>query len=236
MTMCKFGNKRSGFNLVEIMIAIGVLGVGIAMAAALFPAAVTMSERSSNDVIGQIICENGLATTKAVLKQSNYPAPIPPNLFSVIADDNITGILSSNDQKYAGQTDTGFVVLGRELIANEAYQLVLVSYKNSDPTNNSVEAVNVQNCTTSYNAAEKRYELTGGGMYAIKDALIILDDDGSYARIIGIDGVIAVLDHEVPLVTNKPVWFVPELDSGSNPISKSPVMSVLVARTGLPEN
>jgi len=54
-----------GFSLTELMISIGILAVGLVMAGALFPAAIKANSQSVSDVLGSIICENGLAITKA---------------------------------------------------------------------------------------------------------------------------------------------------------------------------
>ena len=53
------------FTLVELLIAIAILGVGITMAAALFPTAIKQNERSANDTIGMIVAKNALAVAKA---------------------------------------------------------------------------------------------------------------------------------------------------------------------------
>ncbi len=55
------------FTLVEVLIAIAILGVGITMAAALFPTAIKQNQRSANDTIGMIVAKNALAVVKARL-------------------------------------------------------------------------------------------------------------------------------------------------------------------------
>jgi len=57
--------RSAGFSLVELLVAIAILGVGLAMAAALFPTAIKQNEFSFNDTLGMIICKNALATVKA---------------------------------------------------------------------------------------------------------------------------------------------------------------------------
>ena len=59
------GRVRRGFSLAELMISIGILAVGLTMAGALFPAALHAGRESLKDVLGSIICENGLALAKA---------------------------------------------------------------------------------------------------------------------------------------------------------------------------
>jgi len=60
--------RRTGaFSLVELLIAISILGVGLAMVAAMFPTAIKQNEASFSETIGTIICKNTLATIQAKL-------------------------------------------------------------------------------------------------------------------------------------------------------------------------
>lgn len=61
---------RRGFTLAEVVLALGVMAVGLTMASALFPAAIHEQAMTNNDVMGQIISKNGLDTMKAMFK---YP-------------------------------------------------------------------------------------------------------------------------------------------------------------------
>ena len=48
-------SNRSAFTMMELMIAVAVLGIGMTMAAALFPAAIRENQISINDTIGNLI-------------------------------------------------------------------------------------------------------------------------------------------------------------------------------------
>jgi hypothetical protein len=128
------------------MIAIGILAIGLVMAGALFPAAMQMNQRSTRDIMGSIICENGLAMTK-VRFASGAAKPPPrggvagthPKLMK-LADDTTAGqtIFSKEMCRYPqGDLDSpyGFVLLyryiDRDLDDNtpEGRQLIAVSYK-----------------------------------------------------------------------------------------------------------
>jgi hypothetical protein len=70
------------------MISIGILLVGLVMAASLFPAAMVINRRSVRDVLGAIICENGIALAKA--RFASGGASDPPNVtgkMTVLGDD-----------------------------------------------------------------------------------------------------------------------------------------------------
>jgi prepilin-type N-terminal cleavage/methylation domain-containing protein len=58
---------RSGFTLVEVLLSIGILGVGMAMVAAIFPVAAKEAQDSNNTVLGGIICDNAVAIAKGIL-------------------------------------------------------------------------------------------------------------------------------------------------------------------------
>ncbi|MHC4561982.1 MAG: PulJ/GspJ family protein [Planctomycetota bacterium] len=150
------GRRRRAFSLAELMIAIGILAIGLVMAGALFPAAMQMNRRSSRDVIGSIICENGLAMTK-VRFASGAVSPPPrgsnpgthPKLMK-LADDTSKGqeFFSKEMCRYPqGDADSeyGFVLLYRYIDRDlkdktpEGRQLIAVSYKRRSTPNDKDE-------------------------------------------------------------------------------------------------
>jgi len=52
---------RRAFSLLEIMIAIGILGIGLVMVAAIFPVALDQHRRSTDDVMGNLVAANAEA-------------------------------------------------------------------------------------------------------------------------------------------------------------------------------
>ncbi|MCD4825450.1 MAG: prepilin-type N-terminal cleavage/methylation domain-containing protein [Phycisphaerae bacterium] len=66
--------RRAGFTLMELMIAIGILGVGMVMVTSVFPAAIKEAEVSSNSIVGTMICENGLNIAKFKFRQGDVTA------------------------------------------------------------------------------------------------------------------------------------------------------------------
>lgn len=56
---------KAGFSLAELLFAIGILGVGMIMAAGLFAAGLRQNKSSTDDVLGTIICKNAGAILQA---------------------------------------------------------------------------------------------------------------------------------------------------------------------------
>jgi len=152
------GRARRGFSLTELMISIGILAVGLTMAGALFPAALQASRESLKDVLGSIICENGLAIAKArwaSLTDDEFladgsaltkfrDATIRGEELMVLADDgdDHPNFLTSAELAYPLGDETsklGFVLMMRPLDDDndpgtfEGYQLVATSYRRSLP-------------------------------------------------------------------------------------------------------
>ena len=51
-------SRRGGFSLAEVLIALGILAIGLAMAAALIPASLKINEDATGHITGAIICQN----------------------------------------------------------------------------------------------------------------------------------------------------------------------------------
>ncbi len=60
----------AGYSLVELMIALGVLGVGLGLIATLFPSAMLENKDSVQDTVGTLMAENAVATCRTVLRHS----------------------------------------------------------------------------------------------------------------------------------------------------------------------
>ena len=145
------GRARRGFSLIEIMLALGVLGVGMVMVAAIFPAAIYQTRAADRTTHAILICENARAilTMKAThtgmgamgggLDVNTEFAPVviddpdrptPPDIVNprvIHADDAWypTGPLMTgvNDRQ-------GWVAMARRVAhgANN-YQIVVIAYR-----------------------------------------------------------------------------------------------------------
>jgi len=204
--------RGRGFSLAELMIAIGILGIGLAMALSLFPAALKENERSQNSILGVTICENGLSLAKLVLKSTDLTA-------STLVDK--TSSMPSTTYPYGTAGGSfGYIILGRFLGA-DSYQLVAVAYRKAD-TAHSVIAQSIS-CSTSGTS------VTGAGGSLRTGSPLIDKGSGKYATILTTtnnysDGT---LDRDIGAVTSAYVI----QESGVPDIS--PAMATLVTKTGL---
>jgi len=225
---------------VELLFAIFILGVGLAMGAALFPAGIIANRDSDRDLRGMLICQNGLAIAKARLTHGDVTDDTDLVPHTRFAD---TDAIPDEDFQYPAGSGSkrGFLLLARRMAPNENdYQLVIVSY---DKTNagHTAEALRV-NCTISGGEGKFPVSLIGGE--ANPSQLIgspALTVDARYARITGIEfdadagEDVFVLDRPVDSAEVNVSYVIVERDlpGGSIVGTRSPAMAVLVARTAL---
>jgi prepilin-type N-terminal cleavage/methylation domain-containing protein len=230
-----------GFSLAELVLALGVLAIGLTMAAALFPAAIKLNELSTYDSIGTIVATGGLAKARAFIR---YPNDFDPN---DPADPNFPD-LQRVDVKCAARllhpdlwlygpdptvpTTRGALVLGRPLVPTDPsgpYQLVIVAYDKYAPGSTvTADTVTISNPPGPSGGAEA---------VALSErppvgSPLIIKNNGSYARITGYDpNNWAVLDHPIDLGPSLPVDAFVIHDNGAP--GRNCVMMVLVAETVL---
>lgn len=65
-------SRRRGFSLIELLLAIFILGVGIISVAAVFPAGIIQQRRTQDDVLGPVIAESAIATIRSKITQSDF--------------------------------------------------------------------------------------------------------------------------------------------------------------------
>lgn len=70
--MTQASAKRRGFSLVEMLLAIFILGIGVISIASLFPAGIALQRQATDDVVGPIVAKNALATIRSKLSQSDF--------------------------------------------------------------------------------------------------------------------------------------------------------------------
>ena len=61
-----------GFSLVEMLLAVFILGIGVISIAALFPAGITLQRQAADDTIGPLVAKNAFATLRSKLSQSDF--------------------------------------------------------------------------------------------------------------------------------------------------------------------
>jgi len=64
--------RSAGFSLVEMLLAVFILGIGVISIAALFPAGIVLQRQASDDIIGPIVVKNAFATIRSKLDQSDF--------------------------------------------------------------------------------------------------------------------------------------------------------------------
>ena len=65
-------HRQRGFSLIELLLAIFILGVGIISIATLFPAGIAQQQKTANDVVGPIIARNALTLLRSRLEQEDF--------------------------------------------------------------------------------------------------------------------------------------------------------------------
>jgi prepilin-type N-terminal cleavage/methylation domain-containing protein len=61
-----------GFSLVEMLLAVFILGIGVISIAALFPAGIALQRQATDDTLGPIIAKNAFATIRSKLSQDDF--------------------------------------------------------------------------------------------------------------------------------------------------------------------
>lgn len=225
---------RRGYSLAELVLALGVLAIGMTMAAALFPAAIKLNELSTRDSIGTIVATNGLAIAQAVLKSADVPNANLQSLENVGEFQTKPWLLQYPAEPNDGPTTRGCLVLARPL--NGTYQLVIISYDKYS-ANNEVKARNVTFSVEGETAVQVNDTDAAQSVGAPLIYIPAPPNDHAivYARITGYDPKTgqASLDHPIDSnLSNHPGFVVVE-QSGAMVLKKSPVMAVLVAETTL---
>ncbi len=120
---------RSGFTLMEVMMAVGIFAIGMGMIASMFPAAIKETEATLNDYEGPAICENALAIVKAKVTHANANTPVTASL-AVLSG---TAIIGDTDRQYRtyGTRERGFIALAKQwnnTTDRNDFQIVILAY------------------------------------------------------------------------------------------------------------
>jgi prepilin-type N-terminal cleavage/methylation domain-containing protein len=228
---------RRGFSLAELMIAIGIMGIGLTMAASLFPAAIREHSRSASNVLGMIMTENGLETARASL---SYPLKDSGGATVGTSVADCTGTITPAgclmypvDTSDTPTSKRGCLVMGRRVGNANDYVLLLIGYVLSEETNigklRQLAGVTVVKDTKKIDvssiAVNDRVKIIGSPVIA---------PDGSFSKIVGIDADNAIMSHifsKTEDVTGP--WIVVEENGGAIAGTRSPAMGVTSTRTAL---
>ncbi|MFB3890426.1 MAG: type II secretion system protein J [Phycisphaerae bacterium] len=234
---------RRGFTLAEVLIALGIMAIGLTLVSALFPAAIRQQANTINDTLGMQICHNGLAIVKARCSHA-----LLNGKYATLTD--ITNGLNPSDVQYpigsaaAGQEMRGFKLLARQYAGDiNDYQFVLISYGKADAAD-TVTVAPVSGLV--FTGSTGRTVQAPAGVKLPIGTPIIDPATGLYATVQGVAPPPAtnpptyLLDHPFSngaggFITVNSAYIVTETDS-SGQLPRSPVMSVLVNRTALRNN
>jgi prepilin-type N-terminal cleavage/methylation domain-containing protein len=61
-----------GFSLVEMLLAVFILGIGVISIASLFPAGIALQRQATDDLVGPVVAKNALATIRSKLTQEDF--------------------------------------------------------------------------------------------------------------------------------------------------------------------
>jgi len=233
--------RDGAFTLAELLIAIGLLGICVTMAAGLFPVAIKEHEKSVRNTIGTTICENALACVRAArngpklrancTRLWDLPSPsVTTPLPSGWPPPEVQGdwVFDKQDLAWKPDREKGCIVLGREIGGND-YQLIAVAYTKADALN-SVESTtfgvdnpgeNLMSLTTT----DKPEVLRAGNV-------VIVPGSAQYALITSVSGDTAELDRPITVPGGSVITLI-EKDTLGDIVPRNPVIAVMSTRTGL---
>ena len=70
--MMQRATNRLGFSLIEVLMAIMILGIGVISVAALLPAGIAQQQRSNDDVMGPIVANSAMALIRTKLRPEDF--------------------------------------------------------------------------------------------------------------------------------------------------------------------
>lgn len=223
--------RASGFTLAELLISIGILGVGLTMSAALFPAGLDANKDSANDLLGTMICQNGLAIAKAKVKTFH----VPGTSFTFLSDPG-AGVFTPAELQYpyGSGEETGFYVFGRRIEADKnEYELLIIAYQ-KHPNGGEV-ALQPAKGNAFNKGGTGKFDFSAGKDYAQVGAMMIITMSPSgyngAARIVSMEGSTADLDRPLTPKTDRRVEVKILYQEG---VPTSPILGVMSSRTSLP--
>jgi prepilin-type N-terminal cleavage/methylation domain-containing protein len=72
MTRARHNHRPRGFSLIEVLLAIFILGVGVISIAALFPAGIAQQRASVDDSLGPTIANNAISLLRTKLRREDF--------------------------------------------------------------------------------------------------------------------------------------------------------------------
>ncbi len=234
-----YRSRRGGFSLAEVLIAMGIFGIGLALTASLFPTGASQTRASVDNVLGPMICQNALSIMKTRLSHQTCP-------YNTTILTYVSNIVPAKDIRFPTDDENTLLTfrsIGRRMKTNENdYQFVIVACRRANISNTvffSAKSGTISDYqSTSRIVFTNSTNLQLGTPIIVREASATINPNdpligGEWAIVTAIDGATVTLDRRLP-ATSGNVGIYVIYESGAN-IYRSPAMSVLVARTPLPE-
>ena len=146
--------RRKGFTLAELMISIGVLGIGLTMVASLFPLGLHENQDCVRYALANTITENGLAIVKAVPAASINSFVGTSTVLVPLFDETLSGRLPAAWLHFPtavtpAEYKRGFLAMVRKVnddnnsATDEGHQIVIVAWEKTGPVTNQVKPIRI---------------------------------------------------------------------------------------------
>lgn len=219
----RWSRSAGGFTLAELLISIGILGVGLTMSAALFPAGIAANRDSEDALLGTRICQNGLALAKGQLTINDI---------SGAGYTDLSDRFSQADRQYpcGSGNNTGFFILGRQMTPGKNdYQLTIIAFR-KQPGGGDISLKDAAGMSYKYQGTPS-FKFSSGSEYAqIGAAILLTGSSGGSARIETLDGNQATLSNMLTERATRRAVVKILYQQGA---SSSPIIGTMTARTSL---
>lgn len=175
---------RGGFTLAEIMIAMGILAVGMGMIAGALHAGISAHVRTMDDVMRQLIAENMVALVQTKMRHATNNRVTED--FQLVTSPNFQNTFGPDDMKFpTGDQSSRFgaAVLirkrGGATAAND-YEVLVVPYRLIGQVDAS-SGVNVQPVNASVKRVGATSQIQGASSGMLQVGRIVIDDEGRTA-------------------------------------------------------
>ncbi len=200
--------RRAGFTLTEIMISLGVLVVGMSMAAAALHAGIQNHRTTVDDIVRTLIGENAVAIARVRLEDGSLNTS--PRL---LTDDDI----GPGDRRYPVQrpTNYSYIIYGWRVSSDQNdYKFLVIPARYKDPDNRlktvSLNRVSISNpATLDVSQLVARH---GGAEHLVPGARVIREIyDGSEFKTIDVMTITAKKGRSGALLNKR----LPDTDIGT---------------------
>jgi hypothetical protein len=230
----------------ELMMAIGILGIGMVMAASVFPAALKENQLSNDDVIGEMICKNGLNMGKIYYTAdtpANKPSEVGLDYFAKesAVDENHISLIPKENQHYPigdANASMGYALLARKIdddadpSTTEGYQLVCVAYRKRDASKTVYWDFIRVNPNFDNSGSVSVVTITNYLPNIRVGSPMVFNKTGEYATITKVEGDTVTLNCKLTNRTDETyAYLLLERDE----LEYSPAIFVMSTRTGLQE-